>query len=485
MDRLTDATKDYVIAGNVFPTNLPGLGEPNDPIPPGQESDGSFIINGGDVLTIANEAVGNDRPVAGEPIPGRTPRPFHAVVTGDITADRTFFRDTVYELQGSVSVLGSVHLTIEPGARIEGDGASRGALAIQRGGRIFATGTRLEPIVFTCNAVTKTPGCWGGLVLNGFSLLNNDQTGNPIIGCPEKPSIGNPGVYGGCLVQDTSGTLRYVRVEYGGMPLSSGGAVTPSLALLGAGSGTVIENVQVHGSAGDGLFVSGGTANLRYLALTANGLAGLGWEDGWVGNGQFMYIQQGMGNGDGIRGYNWPPRPDAGPRSAPQLHNLTLTSGGPGAAGLRGLVFDFGSGATIRNSIVFGAGTAGLDIDGAESCAQTGGTSPTLLVDHTIFFGNATNFDADADCIDESAFATDPARANRTVDPGLIAIANTLTPDLRPTPGAAATTGFQVPPPNTFFDQTATFLGAVAPSNMLGTNAPWYAGWTRGWMGAP
>ena len=117
---LTDATKDYVIAGNVFPANLPGLGESIDPVPPGQESDGSFIINGGDVLTIANENVGNNRPIAGELIPGKQPGPINrAVITGDLTADRTLFRDTVYELQGSVSVLGGVHLTIEPGTRIE------------------------------------------------------------------------------------------------------------------------------------------------------------------------------------------------------------------------------------------------------------------------------------------------------------------------------------------------------------------------------
>jgi hypothetical protein len=255
--------------------------------------------------------------------------------------------------------------------------------------------------------------------------------------------------------------------------------------LLGAGSGTVIDKVQVHGSAGDGLFVSGGTVNLRYVASTASAMAGLAWEDGWVGKGQFIFLQQGLGMGDGLRGLNWAPNPDAGPRSAPTFYNLTVTSGGPGAAGHRGLVFDFGSGATIRNSIVFGSGAAGLDIDGQPSCNQTGGMTPTLNIENTIFFSNTPDFDTDTDCIDEAAYATTPARSNRTVDPGLIAISNTLTPDLRPLPGSAATNGFVVPPPNTFFDQTAIYLGAVAPSNQLGTNVPWYAGWTRGWAGTP
>jgi hypothetical protein len=71
---LTDPTKDYAIAGDVAPANLPGLGEPSDLVPPGQEVDGSHVLNGLDVLVIANESVGNNRDIAGDPIPGRTPR---------------------------------------------------------------------------------------------------------------------------------------------------------------------------------------------------------------------------------------------------------------------------------------------------------------------------------------------------------------------------------------------------------------------------
>jgi hypothetical protein len=42
---LTDQTKDYAIAGDVAPANLPGLGEAGDPLPPGREADGSHVIN--------------------------------------------------------------------------------------------------------------------------------------------------------------------------------------------------------------------------------------------------------------------------------------------------------------------------------------------------------------------------------------------------------------------------------------------------------
>src|SRR5262249_22498947 len=69
---LTAANRDFAVAANVFPANLPGLGEPNDSVPPGREADGSFVINILDVSVITNESVGNNPPVAGELIPGRT-----------------------------------------------------------------------------------------------------------------------------------------------------------------------------------------------------------------------------------------------------------------------------------------------------------------------------------------------------------------------------------------------------------------------------
>src|SRR6266545_3613148 len=53
----TDApSRDAVVAGNVFPVNNPGLGEPGDANPPGREANGNRQINIFDALAIANEA---------------------------------------------------------------------------------------------------------------------------------------------------------------------------------------------------------------------------------------------------------------------------------------------------------------------------------------------------------------------------------------------------------------------------------------------
>jgi hypothetical protein len=481
---LTEVPRDNAIAGNVYPFNLPGLGEAGDATPPGQNPDGSFTINALDAVVIANESVGNDQPVAGEPIPGRTPRPFQAVLSGLLASSRTLYRDTVYELQGNVIVGPGATLTIQPGTQLEGDPATRGALIVARAGNIDWRGTRLEPIVFTCKGASKVPGCWGGVVLNGLALLNNRDPG--VTGfCPEKISIGSSELYGGCLVEDTTGVMRYVRIEYGGMGVSAGGTA-PGLALLGIGTGTVLDQVQVHGSLGDGIYLSGGNVNLRHLVLSGNFGASLHWDHGWGGNAfggsvQFVQIQVPQGGGDAILGSNLAGNPDAGPRSEPDLYNVTVVGAGTGNGAGRGFVLQDGSSGTLRSAIVLQTSGSGFDVQGTTSCGQFSGGFAFL--DHDIFFGNTPDFAADADCFDEAAYATTPALQNRVTSPGLNAATNTLTPDTRPLPGSAATTGNAVPPSNLFFDLLATYIGAVEPADMTGTNIPWYAGWTRGWSG--
>lgn len=478
---LTDANRDYVIAGDVSPANLPGLGEATDPIPPGRNADGSFTITIVDAAEIANEAVGNNRPIPGEPVPGRGARSGHLVLPARIDSSRTLHRDTVYELQGNVIVGPGATLSVEAGTRIEGDPATRGALVVARAGNLMLRGTRTEPIVFSCKATSPVPGCWGGVVINGLALLNNRDPG--VTGfCPEKFSIGSTELYGGCLVQDTTGAIEYVRIEYAGR--SAGSGPVPGLALLGVGAGTAIDNVQIHGSLGDGLYLSGGNVSLRHVVLTANYGAGLHWDHGWGGNhtggsAQFVQIQMPANGGDGILGSNLLGNADAGPRSEPDLYNVTVISDTAGAG--RGLVLRDGSAGTLRNSIVLRTAGAGYDIEGASSCGQVSGGNAGF--DHNISFAGDPDYASDSDCIDEAAFASAAAQQNRVLDPQLLAPFNTLTPDTRPLAGGASSTGAVTPPSNFFFDLTALYVGAVKPANTLGSDIPWYAGWTRGWTG--
>src|SRR5688500_8022391 len=71
-----------------------------------------------------------------------TPGSETAVLSADITSNRTLFADTVYTLRGFVHVANGATLTIQPGTRIEGDFNTLGsALFITRGARIMACGT--------------------------------------------------------------------------------------------------------------------------------------------------------------------------------------------------------------------------------------------------------------------------------------------------------------------------------------------------------
>ena len=55
----------------------------------------------------------------------------------------------VYNLKGWVYVADGAELTIEPGTIIKGDKETKAALIVERGGKIWAEGSKAEPIVFT------------------------------------------------------------------------------------------------------------------------------------------------------------------------------------------------------------------------------------------------------------------------------------------------------------------------------------------------
>ncbi len=96
-------------------------------------------------------------------------------LTGDITADRTLFADTLYVLSGYVKVASGATLTIEAGTTIVGDEAVAGSsLWILRGAQIDAEGTADAPIVFTSAkaAGSRAPGDWGGLFIIGNGIIN-------------------------------------------------------------------------------------------------------------------------------------------------------------------------------------------------------------------------------------------------------------------------------------------------------------------------
>jgi hypothetical protein len=509
----TDApARDRVVAANVRPANNPGLGEPTDANPPGRDASGTRTINVIDAAAVAQEAVLNPQDIVGELIPGRGPIPTNRIiVTGNITTATTWTANNIYQLDGIVRVNGGGVLTIEAGTRVEGNTAvNPSALFVERDGQIFANGTLLQPIVFSCTqAPPKTAGCWGGIFIAGNARINHNTgtPSSPIIpgraatgGCLSTQGEGNAPFFGGCNDDDNSGSLTYLIIEYAGFLVGPNNELN-GLSLGGVGRGTTIDFIQAHRGLDDGIEYFGGTVNTRHLVLTANSDDAFDLSFGWSGATQFVIIQQYTLDGD--KGFEADNNEPAGfedtPLTTAQLWNFTLV-GEPdptstlGTAGNNvndALHLRRGNALQLNNALIMNF-VSGLDLDDAATC-----TAPEPNIQTSLFAGlvNTGNGDgSDPVCsgaATEAAFLAVPAKNNQiiTSSTGILNDAfSALTPDFRPSatlPGGVSIAGATPPAtPAGFYDQTATYIGAVPQATSGGGNIPWYSGWTRGWQSA-
>ena len=208
---------------------------------------------------------------------------------GNITADRTISAANKNFLKGFVYVKSGATLTIEAGSVIKGISVAPGeraaSLIIEPGAKIIAEGTVDKPIVFTSDKEPgkRVTGDWGGLIICGNARVN--RTNQPTI-------EGGPGTHYGNTTSDefngeSSGKLKYVRIEFAGYPLEPDKEIN-GLTFGGVGSGTEVEFVQVSYSNDDSYEWFGGTVNAKHL------IAYKGWDDdfdtdfGYTGKLQFL-----------------------------------------------------------------------------------------------------------------------------------------------------------------------------------------------------
>ena len=192
------------------------------------------------------------------------------IKTGNITANETWTNNNIYLLNGWVYVKAGVTLTIQPGTVIKGDFVSKGALIIERDAKIIADGTADMPIVFTSQKSVgqRSYGDWGGLILCGRASVNLPANGS--LGTQQGEGVIEGGVgsfYGGGTApndDDSSGVLRYVRIEYPGVAFQPNSEIN-GLTLGGVGRKTVIEHIMVSYSGDDAYEWFGGTVNCKWL----------------------------------------------------------------------------------------------------------------------------------------------------------------------------------------------------------------------------
>ncbi len=216
-------------------------------------------------------------------------------VTQNITANTTWETGKIYILEGRISVLSGVTLTIQPGVIIkgrEGSEANATALLIARGGKLMAEGTSDSPIIFTSVADQILPGdiespnlqptlngLWGGLLILGKAPISAEAEAMQIEGIPASDLNG---LYGGNDATDNSGSLKYISIRHGGANIGEGNEIN-GLTLGGVGSGTIIENVEIVSNQDDGIEWFGGTVNVKNAIVWNTGDDALDTDQSWGG----------------------------------------------------------------------------------------------------------------------------------------------------------------------------------------------------------
>ena len=407
--------------------------------------------------------------------------PANTVLTGSLAASKTLTADKVWTLKGYVYVPNGVTLTIEPGTKIVSDVVDKGALCIERGGKIMASGTAAKPIVFTSGKAdgAKTPGDWGGIVILGKATTN--RTSTPVIeGGLDRP-------YGGTDDNDNSGVMKYVRIEYAGVAAFANSEIN-GLTLGGVGRGTTLENIQVIYGNDDAYEFFGGTVDAKNLVAYATADDDFDFDYGYRGRIQFavalrdpLFVDGGDA-GNGVEADNDGTGTTASPYTHPVLSNFTWI--GPNNAAGTLANHNFGNRwrravrFSVHNSVILGWQKAGfsMESDGTVQSYQDGTSSFMNNVVHSntgadIFkVGSSTLMTAAA--VEAKALAE--GNVKQATATGVLTSPFSITnPDLNPVAAGPAASGAAFTNlDNTFFTPT-TYKGAIGGGNN------WLQGWTR------
>ncbi|TSD66002.1 hypothetical protein FFF34_000965 [Inquilinus sp. KBS0705] len=420
-------------------------------------------------------------------------------VSGDISKNRTFSADSIYLLKGFVYVTDGATLTVQPGTIVKGEKSSKGTLIITRGAKIMAEGTASKPIVFTSSfaAGTRSAGDWGGIILLGKAPVNQGDNVGIEGGLDAKGDAAKYIQYGGTDANDNSGSLKYVRIEYGGIPFSPDNEIN-GLTMGGVGAGTTLDYIQVYRSGDDSFEWFGGTVNAKHL-LAIGGLDDdFDTDFGYSGHVQFGVGQRyptiaDVSGSNGFESDNDGSGSDKTPQTSAVFSNMTMV--GPVASATAGNInANFTHAAQLRRNTaesilnsVFAGYVEGIYIDDSKvttpNSTSTNYTAGRLVFVNNIVYGsnkkgnevkgeNKTLFETAlraANIFDQTLYAdallTDPFKYSSD-------FANPGTPNFLPKTGSIALTGAAF----TNAKVTGAFFEKVAYRGAFGTTD-----WTSGW----
>ena len=292
-------------------------------------------------------------------------------------------------------------LTVDAGATVAfANAADR--VVINRGARIMAVGTALDPITFTSTADAEALASavttddlaatvtdqWKGIIINGLGLTNactyaapaDDTAGNvpprrplatdnafmlaadqPTLafpengGCNRSSAIGN---HGGTNPGDHSGSLDYVILKHVGDEDADN-----ALALNAVGSATSLSNIEIFAAEGNGISVVGGGADLTNVLVYNAEVDGINLTDGYLGTLTTILVSQVDGQGErcvhvesGTGGQSDAQIAD-GMNTRAVIEGLTCDISADNERG-SGVILEEGAQVLLRNSMIIGSRVA-------------------------------------------------------------------------------------------------------------------------------
>ena len=266
----------------------------------------------------------------------------------------TLDANQVYNLTGSFIVRGGATLTIPAGTRIEATGGTASYIAIAQDGLLYVNGTSTNPVVMTSGNAVKATGDWGGLVICGRAKTNKGGSN----GETATSEVGDL-TYGGNENDDSSGVIRYLRVEYTGAAFTADKEFN-GVSLFAVGSGTVFEYVQAYKSGDDGIEFFGGTVNPKYLVALHSEDDAIDFADGFSGTIENVFIKDVAKAG--VEGSNNGDNGAAMPTTNATLKNFTILQGNLAGAE-HGMYIKEGAGYWDCQNIYIDGFTKGLKIN--------------------------------------------------------------------------------------------------------------------------
>lgn len=398
---------------------------------------------------------------------------------GTVDQNLTLSASKKYMLKGFVYVKAPATLTIEPGTIIMGDQTTNASLIVEQGAKIMAEGSAAKPIVFTSAKAkgSRSAGNWGGIIILGKAPVN--------LGANAKIEGGVDRPYGGTEVNDNSGVLKYVRIEYSGIAFQPDNEIN-GLTLGGVGAGTTIDFVQVSFNGDDAFEFFGGTVNAKHLIAYKTVDDMFDTDNGYSGKLQFLV---GLSNpsvadassSNGFESDGDAQGSDASPKTAAVFSNVSLF--GPLATATtsanslfkRAMHVRRNSSISVHNSL-FAGWPEGLLLDGSKS--QANATANAIKMRNVVIAGTPAGKELKAESgstFDVAAWFNGAGFGNAVVaDNASLQIANGFnqaTPDFRPGTGSSLLSGASFSGLDAFFTNV-TFKGAFGTDD-------WTAGWTN------